>query len=101
MADDIEVHYDANNRELMLSCGSQAFARVRNAVIAASDVGELAIEGVPDDVVTIVIEQPHEPPIKSHTRLRDRMALLGCGLVAFGIMSVLAIGVATIVRWML
>jgi hypothetical protein len=55
MGDSIEVHFDPRRGELTLTCGDEAFARVRNAVIAEAAVAEL-IEGRLAAVQRIEIE---------------------------------------------
>lgn len=95
--DDIEIHYDPSRGELSLSCGEEAFVRLRDAVVAAADLGRADIEGVPAGVRAIVVDQALRP--KSATRFRDGLALLGCGLVGFVVLFVLAIGIGTIVGW--
>ena len=97
MADDIEVHYDPRRGELSLSCGDKAFARVREAVISAADLGAAPIDGVPAGVRVIVVGEVR--PAKPTGRLRDRLALLGCGLVGFAVLFVLVIGLGTIAGW--
>jgi hypothetical protein len=98
VADDIEVHYNAGSGELSLACGDEAFAQVRDAIIVAAGLEDMGIEGVPAGVKMVVVEKVKER--KAESRLRDRLALLGCGLVGFALLITLAIGVGRIVGWM-
>jgi hypothetical protein len=97
VTDDIEVHFDPGRGELSLSCGDEAFTRVRDAVVAAADLGDAAINGVPAGVRAIVVDRV--PPPRSPARLRDRLALLGCGVVGFAVLFVLVVGLGTIAGW--
>jgi hypothetical protein len=97
VADDIEIHYHAGHGVLSLSCGDEAFARVRDAVIAAADLGG-AIEGVPVGVRAIMVDQIR--PAKPVSKLSDRLALCGCALVTVVVGTVLAVGLGTIVGWL-
>jgi hypothetical protein len=43
VVDVIEVHFDRRRRELSLTCGNVAFARVPEAVTTAADLDEMVI----------------------------------------------------------
>ena len=98
MADDIEVHYVATCGALSLTCGDDAFLRVRDAIIAAAGLDEMAIDGVPAGVRTIAVNRVQTPPVVN--RRADRVALLGCAVIGFAVLFVLIVGVQTIVKWM-
>jgi hypothetical protein len=96
VGDDIEVHYDSKPGEVFLSCGSEAFARLREAVLVEAQVAEVV-----DSPVTNVrlIEIVAAPSLRPPKRWHDRLALLGCGLAGFVIMFVFIAGIGTIVSW--
>jgi hypothetical protein len=98
VSDDIEVHYNPRRGDLSLSCGQEAFARLRDAVVAEAGIAVVIAEQ-PGAVKRIDIQA--EPPAAVPVRLRDRIALLGCTVIVLAIVFVMAVGVATIVRWML
>lgn len=89
----IEVHFEPKRGYLELSCGSEAFARLRDALVEASEF-EVPIDGIR----LIVVEEI--PRIQPAGRLRDRLALVGCGILATAVVFVFAVGVATIASWM-
>jgi hypothetical protein len=95
VTDDIEVRFDDGH--LTLSCGEDAFARLRAAVIAQSDAAA-SLEGGSDAVRYIVV-RPMVVPIESSTSRYDRVALLGCGLVGFAILFLLLVGAGTLAGW--
>lgn len=93
MADDIEVHCYPDDGQVTLTCGSGAFARVWAAVVA--EAGPIA--GAPAVVRVLLVERvtPPRPP----ARWRDRLGLLGCGVVGFVLLFVFVTGVGTIAGW--
>jgi hypothetical protein len=93
VADDIEVHCYPDNGQVTLTCGAEAFARVWAAVVAEAG----PIDGAPPVVRVVLIERV--PPARTPARWRDRLGLLGCGVVGFAVLFVLAIGVGTIAGW--
>lgn len=97
MSDDIEVHFDARRSQLILSCGVDAFARVRNAIFVASNLHDVPDDVVPTGVELIVIMRGS--PASPASRRRDRVALFGCAVIGFGLMFVFVVGVATIAGW--
>src|SRR5947209_3231887 len=100
MGDDIEVHLNAHSGVLSVSCRGEAFARLRDAVVAQAGLGG-AVSGIPAGVRVIVIEAvPALAAARRRARLEDRALLLGCGLLAAAVLFVLAAGVGTIAGWM-
>jgi hypothetical protein len=97
MAEGIEVHFDSGRGELSLSCGDEAFAQVRDAVIAAAGLAEAGIDGVPAGVRVIVVDRV--PPPRSLGRFGGWLAGLGCVAVGLAVLFVLAVGVRTIAGW--
>jgi hypothetical protein len=96
VGDDIEVHYDQKSGSLVLSCGTEAFARLAAVVIAEVGGNEVVFSS-PESLRWIEISTKPSPP--RPTYLRDRLALLGCALVALVVFFVLAVGVMTIAGW--
>lgn len=97
MADDIEIQFNSQRGHLYIWCKDEAFARICNAVISETGVVD-ALNGNINCVQSIEITVMPVTPFRP--RLRDRMALLGCGLAAFVILFVLIIGVFTIAGWL-
>jgi hypothetical protein len=97
VADDIEVHYDPSRGNLFLACGAEAFARLRDSVIAEARVPEV-VNGSLDAVRLIEVTMV---PAYTPSRFRDRAALLGCGLVGFVVLFPFVVGVTTIIGWWL
>lgn len=98
MTDDIEIHFNQPRGLLELACGDDAFARVREAVIAEAGASD-AIGGDPDAVCLMFIGRKAVPSAEPASQLRDQIALLGCGLVAFMFLFLLLVGAATIAGW--
>lgn len=93
MADDIEFHVYPQQGQVTLTCGDEAFARLWRMI--ADEAGP--IPGTPPTVRVILVEKVSpQRPAKSWP---DRLALLGCGLLGFLILFVLAVGVGTIAGW--
>jgi hypothetical protein len=95
--DDIEAHFDQKSGSLVLSCGTEAFTRLAAVVIAEVGGNEVVFNS-PESLRWIEISTKPCPRRQSY--LRDRLALLGCGLVVLVVFFVLAVGVMTIFRWM-
>lgn len=93
MADDIEFHVYPQQGQVTLTCGDEAFARLWRMI--SDEAGP--IPGAPPAVRVILVEKV--PPPRPATPWRDRLVLLGCGLLGFVILSVLAVGVGTIADW--
>jgi hypothetical protein len=97
VADDIEVHFDLQRGVLSLDCGAEAFARLREALLATAELGELTTDVEPSQIRTIEITEASavQPP----GRTRSLMLSLGCVVVAVGLTFVLAVGARTIAGW--
>jgi len=95
---DTQVHYNRGRGELTIQCGEQMFARVRGAVVEATNLKDSVADFAPETVQVMVIGTFGKPRVASG-RFRDRLALLGCGVVAFAVLFVLVIGVGTIAGW--
>jgi hypothetical protein len=93
VSDDIEVHFHPHPGQVTLTCGDEAFARLWELVADAAG----PIDGAPASVRVVLIERV--PPAPPRTRWRDRLGLLGCGVVGFVILFVLVTGVGTIAGW--
>lgn len=82
-----------------LSCGDEAFMRVRDSVLLHLAGLESDIER--DGIRMIVIRrEPTEPTARPISNLGDRMALLGCGVVGCAVAFVMLIGLSTIAGWL-
>lgn len=95
MASDTEVHYDGIRGELSLNCGEEAFARWLNNI--TNDIDLKSIVPGPLDVRTIILVKARPP--RPSSGLTDRLALLGCAVVAIGFIFVLSVGLGTIAGW--
>lgn len=93
VSDDIEVHCYPDDGQVTLTCGTEAFARVWAAVVAEAG----PIDGAPPAVRVVLIERV--PPPRPSAQWRDRLGLLGCGVVGFVLLFVFVIGVGTIAGW--
>jgi hypothetical protein len=98
VADDIKVDFDERGGALNLLCGVEAFARLRDSVIADASLAGFA-DGIPDRVRYITIATRAPTRSARQRWIQDRVALLGCGLVAFAVLFVLVVGIGTIVGW--
>jgi hypothetical protein len=96
VSNDIAVNYHPRQGLLQLSCGNEAFARLRDVIIAEAWAAEV-IETQPGAVKRIMIEEVSSG--RPSTRFPDGVALLCCALFVLAFMFVLAIGVATIASW--
>jgi len=92
VSNDIEVHLNPDAGQVTLTCGTEAFARVRAAVVA--EAGPI---GAPPAVRVVLIEQVLLP--RPLAQWQDRLALLGCGVVGFVLLFVFVIGIGTIAGW--
>ena len=81
---------------LTLSCGDEAFARIRSAVVEAAGEG-VRIEGQPDEVRVIPVAKI--PPPRPPARFRDKLPMVGCALVGLAFLFVLVVGVRAIAGW--
>ena len=95
MANDIEVHCHPDSRQVTLTCGAEAFARLWAAVSAEAG----PIDGAPAEVRVVLIERVPQPRPPTWWWW-DRLFLLGCGVVGLMILFVLAAGVQTIAGWL-
>jgi hypothetical protein len=95
VADDIEVHFEPKQGALYLACGDEAFARLRDAVV--EEAGSEIIGDFPTEIRDIAIHKVQSAPTSS--RLVGSFAFIGCAIVGFVILSVLMIGVGTIIKW--
>lgn len=96
MADDIEIHYDSQRGDLTLTCGDEAFARLRDIVVAEAQLtGMLEVEG--GEVQRIEIEV--WPPTRTTSRSVDSTALLVWGLLGFAVLFIAIVGLVTIAGW--
>jgi hypothetical protein len=99
VADDIEIQFVPRRGVLSLSCDDEAFARIRDAVIAAANRDAAGIGGAPTEVRVIIVEA-NPPAVKPISLASDTVALLGCSLLASGLLFVFAVGVSTIAGWL-
>jgi hypothetical protein len=81
------------HRTLWVRCGDMAFARLSRAILS-----EARMTGTDENSVhDIVLVKASTHPVRNpSSRLRDRLCLAGCGIVALAVIIVLAIGVMTI-----
>jgi hypothetical protein len=93
-----EVHYVPSGGYLYLAFRKDEFARIRDLLIAEAEVAQFVNEQ-PELVYSIEITVI--PEKKPSFRMRDRIALLGCGLIGCIAIFVWIVGVTTIMRWSL
>ena len=97
MLGDIQVHFDPGRGELTLTCGGEAFGRLRRAVCAEAAFEE--ITGHPADRVrSIEIVSP--AAVREAGGLRQAVVWLGCTLVGSAFVLIFAAGVVTVFRWL-
>ncbi len=82
---------------LHLSCDDAAFAQLRKLIIGQTKLRDDS-EFDETSVEQVLIGRRHVLP-EEQRGLRDRIALVGCGLVGFVLLSIFFAGVATIVGW--
>ncbi len=90
----IEVSCGPKRGDLTLICNAESFHRLRALVLAAAGYAS-AVDGVE---AVLIVERPLTTP--RSVRLRDPIALIGCGMVGFVFLFVLVAGVWAIVGWM-
>jgi len=96
MLDDaIEVYHQRASVDLL--CGKMAFARIRNLLLSEANLaeGELPTTG------TIIIIEFGGTPIPPKSRLRERIAFVGCAFVLCLLLVVFGAGIQTIWRWLM
>jgi hypothetical protein len=97
MADNIDVHFEPPTGRLFLSCGDEAFARIRDAVCAEAAVGRIVAESsVPVRYIEIEAVPPDGERIGP---VRSALFLLGCALVVCAMLFVFITGLSAIVSW--
>jgi len=92
-----EIRAELAHRTLWVRCGDKAFARLSKAILSEARMAETYENSVHE----IVLVKASTHPIPQSPRpLRDRLWLVGCGIVALAVLSVLAIGGTTIYGWL-
>ena len=91
-----EIAAELAHRTLWVRCGDTAFARLSRAIISEARVAEADENSVHE--IMLVKSSVH--PIPQPSRLRDRLWLAGCGIVACAVLFVLTIGGMTICGWL-
>src|SRR5690606_27587120 len=95
----IDTQYEPSLGQLRLTCfDEETFARLRDLVIAEAGVAD-AFDDPVDRVNTLLLT--NETPAPADSWLRDRVALLGCALVALMLLFVFAMGLVMIGGWFL
>ena len=94
----IEVHFDPNRGHLVLGCEADAFERFRDFAAQEAVLHSLNIQV--GRVTTIVVFDASQRSAKSiNVGWGDRIALAGCALASFVLLSLLAAGVSQVVDW--
>jgi hypothetical protein len=94
--DSIEVHFDERRRQLQLECGHTAFIRILESIRTEASLDEI-VKLPPNSVKWIGITDASQfVEHRRNNRWRDRLALLGCGAVAFTILFVFIMGILAI-----
>ena len=88
-----EIHAELAHGTFWVRCGDMAFARLRRAILSEARMAETDENSVHDIVLVKASTHPVRTPA---SRLRDRLWLVGCGIVALAVIFVLATGVTTI-----
>lgn len=97
MDDDIEIHFDEKRGHLTLTCGDDAFARIREDVCAEAGIGEFP--GLsPAGIRYIEIESVVEAPQGGRGQV---LVWVGCTMISGALLFVLSVGVATVFRWLM
>jgi hypothetical protein len=88
-----EIAAELAHKTLWVRCGDMAFARLSRAILS-----EARMAGTDENAVheMVLVKASAHPVRKPSSRLRDRLWLVGCGIVAFAVIFVLATGVMTI-----
>src|SRR5262245_32132133 len=92
-----EIRAEFAHRTLCVRCGDRAFARLGRAILSEArfaDADENSIHEI------MLVKATTHPIPQSPRPLRDRLWLVGCGIVALAVLSVLAIGGTTIYGWL-
>jgi hypothetical protein len=82
-------------RLLSVSCEDEAFATMREAIIAHANASEL-VGNRTHKIHRILIGSA---PAVARKRIADRVALVGYGVAASAVLIVLVVGVQTIATW--
>jgi hypothetical protein len=95
VTDGIEIKFTPGRGLLELSCSDDSFARISNLVVSESGSTTPA-----DEIHLILISRTSsETEIREKHWGRDRIALIGCAMIAFIFLFVLTTGIWTIVGW--
>lgn len=92
-----DVEIECERGFLSLHCSENWFVRLHDIVSAEVRIREVVACPI-EEIRHIHIGVKRVAPEQS--RIRDRLALLGCATVAIVVVTVLAIGVGTIVGWL-
>src|SRR6266496_1512438 len=95
----IEVKYIDDQHFLKLGCGSLAFARFKDLVRAEAKLSDAEFERTSTIVIVDMSDMTNNRPAQK-TRIRERIALWGCGLVVVLLLIVFGAGIQTIWRWL-
>jgi hypothetical protein len=91
-----EIAAELAHKALWVRYGDRAFARLSTAILSEARVAEADEHSVHE----IMLVKASAHPIPQPSRLRDRLWLVGCGIVTCAVLSVLAIGGITIYQWL-
>src|SRR5262245_17459720 len=92
-----EITAELAHRTLWVRCGDRAFTRLGREILSEAGVAEKGENSVHE---IMRVKASAHPILQSSHRLRDRLWLAGCGIVACAVLSVLAIGGMTIYGWL-
>lgn len=99
------IRAECHDGELVLSCGSDAFARLRDLLAAeAADTNSLPTDpGEIESVVIVRDELVPEAPAEQapiDATWRDAVPMLSCLVVMAPLFAVFCAGLVTVVRWL-
>ncbi len=93
-----EIEVKVVREILEMACTEEAFARLRQLLIAEIPAGD-PTEGKPETVRTIMIGTKPAPTVEPRRRDSELVALIGCALVGTVIVTLLIVGLGTVVGW--
>jgi hypothetical protein len=99
MSDGIEVHFDPQRGHLSLTCGEEAFSRLRALVFEEALIPEIV---GPPSLGAWRIEIEAVSPVVAYRQKFNRWpASLAVGLASITALFVFGVGLWTILRWVL